>query len=242
MPRQKAFEISHWHTRRELPARYMSTGKLRPCCICKKTENDGRAMYSRIRWARRYMAERSMRGRWDLITETTPDGETVQKEFIVAKPTNYHAECEAEDQRRRNKLRPKRRNVIETLRVQQEEMAEELRQLRAQLGSVAGAKPRPGATKQDINDAAKRSAAFPGIEPNRKKKHPPGSLADYVSQDNMQLPWFLRKDSTGSYPDPDSAPPRVKPPYQPPNGAIPPGKIVNEAGELVDDPTPEIKP
>jgi hypothetical protein len=220
MPRSRALQIGRkTYQRRQPPVRYLATGGIRPCWICKMAERpDGGVLYSQVGTIRTHKAERTAPGRWDPIMERTPDGEIVPRVFEVKTAVNYHPLCEAENQRRLARLRPKVRDKMRRMEEELERQKELIEDLQARLGGrkaqtnsapIEQPPSQPGFSNntgngarrvtgggspaRDLDDMARMSPAFAGSG-RTVKRWPVGSIQELiVSSSEGKDPNKMRK-------------------------------------------------
>jgi hypothetical protein len=198
MPRVHRLQLGPaTYLRGQPPARYKHNGQLRPCVVCGWAEHpQGRMLYSyqQIVPRGRYVW---LDGKRVVEMEQTPSGEVVMRRFDMMQSTNYHKECEAERERERRKLLPKRESRIEKLQRELDELRELFRGgspggYRYGTGDVGAGRqkpvpiqPNPGKRPTDYDELLKASQTAPGFAHSGhgervRQRFPPGSLADQI--------------------------------------------------------------
>lgn len=204
------------YKRRQPPARYMATGELRPCHVCKQVENQGRTLWSYRRIAKVVKFAPGPNG-WYPIKEQV-NGEIVDKLYVSEQATNYHTECEAERARAARKAAPgKKRDVMERL----DDIEEMLALLRQGKGwppnapSSRGVEEHRVKPSEELRRASQTSPSFVGSGRGQRVRgaieHWVGALAENPPQTTAAelKRWFgpgVEADKSGSQPDPVPTP------------------------------------
>lgn len=196
MPRAARLQVGpSRYSRKQGAARYMHSGKIKPCRVCGMVEREGCVLWGMVKQTprTRFVWEAGQRR---IEMETKPDGEVVPLEYVAVETQNYHSECEAEEEKRRRSLKPRKRDMLQA-RV--DALEAELAELKAS-GRVAGRVARGSSQAQDTSELKKASQVAPGHvgsgvgERVRVKKDPVVRRDgwDWLRESEAELPHHLR--------------------------------------------------
>jgi len=147
------------YKRRQPPARYMHNGELRPCRVCRQVVREGCILFSQVKMTPRAKFTWE-KGKRVVEMETLPDGEVQPKVYVIEQPTNYHAECEADEARRLRRLMPTRKQKREAEMAELEKRIKELETQIEDLKAIEEAQRGPneprrvGYPRRGISDSA----------------------------------------------------------------------------------------